>query len=221
LKNIMTIIDSSAQFCLADVSQETSLHENISIILEKTRLATEIMEKFRDYRKTLAWHYHPVEVGKLILDTWRLMQHTFPAGRISFQADIEDHLPRVLGNHENLQRVFFNLFLNAIQAIGKKGKISVEVRLTASQEMVEIKITDNGAGIPPEIIGQIFLPYFTTKKEGDGLGLHICNLILREHKGTIDIESAEKSGTRVTVRIPAMKNDSQRKSVEELFGQGE
>jgi signal transduction histidine kinase len=149
------------------------------------------------------------------------MQHTFPAGRVSFQADIEDHLPRVLGNHENLQRVFFNLFLNAIQAIGKKGKISVEVRLTASQEMVEIKITDNGAGIPPEIIGQIFLPYFTTKKEGDGLGLHICNLILREHKGTIDIESAEKSGTRVTVRIPAMKNDSQRKSVEELFGQGE
>lgn len=113
------------------------------------------------------------------------------------------NIPLVNGDYNQLKQAFFNLIRNAVQAMPGGG----ELKITCSMEDENIKISfsDEGAGISPEDIGRIFDPYFTTKKEGNGLGLVIVERIVREHGARLLVESTEKKGTTFTVEFPTGK----------------
>lgn len=128
--------------------------------------------------------------------------------QVTFEARLDKHLPEIIASRENLERVFLNLFMNAIHAVSKKGKVILETRLLSSQDRVEIKIMDNGKGISKEQQERLFEPFFTTKENGTGLGLSICQSIIHQHKGTIAIESQLRKGTTVTVLLPVSQSGS-------------
>jgi len=111
-------------------------------------------------------------------------------------------LPEVQCYPQQLNQVFVNLLVNAAQAMKEMGEIRVATR--AFNGLVEIKISDNGEGIPKDSISKIFDPFFTTKEvgQGTGLGLNVAHNIIKKHKGTIDVESTVNKGTTFTVRIP-------------------
>ncbi|HUV51088.1 MAG TPA: ATP-binding protein [Anaerolineae bacterium] len=111
-------------------------------------------------------------------------------------------LPLVECYPQQLNQVFVNLLVNAAQAIEKQGEIRITTR--ALDGKVEIKISDTGKGIPKENLSKIFDPFFTTKEvgKGTGLGLNISYKIIKEHNGTIDVESTVGKGTTFTIRIP-------------------
>jgi signal transduction histidine kinase len=116
---------------------------------------------------------------------------------------LADSLPVFKGNIQKLEQVIVNMLINASEAItGPSGKIRIETGLINSDEYV--RITDNGAGIEESDLKYIYDPFFTTKRNhgGTGLGLSISYGIIKEHKGRIDVESAQGKGTAFTIRIP-------------------
>jgi signal transduction histidine kinase len=116
----------------------------------------------------------------------------------------------VLGDRNQLKQVFLNLLLNALQAMGGRGRISVRARLvetgahTAAERRVEVEVADTGRGIEPAHLARVFEPFFTTKREGTGLGLVVCESILTLHGGEIALTSLEGQGTTVHVRLPLL-----------------
>ncbi len=115
---------------------------------------------------------------------------------------------KIKANPGEIQQVFTNLITNALQAMnGGKGQLTLSSR--SLKDRVEIKVSDNGVGIPPKHLSQIFDPFFTTKKigEGTGLGLNIVYRIVTKHEGTIEVESAEGAGTTFTIKFPKWRDE--------------
>ena len=115
---------------------------------------------------------------------------------------------KIGANPGEIQQVFTNLITNAFQAMnGGEAKLLLSTR--SLKESVEVKVTDNGAGIPPKYLSKIFDPFFTTKNpgEGTGLGLNIVYRIVAKYEGTIDVESKENMGTTFTIKFPLRRNE--------------
>lgn len=101
-----------------------------------------------------------------------------------------------------LQQVFTNIILNAIQAMPQGGRLTIQT--SASGNQVEVEVKDTGCGISPENMGKLFTPFYTTKEEvkGVGLGLAVAYGIIKLHYGTIEVQSKEGKGTVFTIRLP-------------------
>jgi signal transduction histidine kinase len=115
---------------------------------------------------------------------------------------------KIKANTGEIQQVFTNLITNAFQAMdGRGGKLVLSTR--SLKDLVEVKVSDDGMGIPQKYLNQIFDPFFTTKKpgEGTGLGLNIVYRIVTKYEGTIDVESKEQFGTTFTIRFPIGRNE--------------
>jgi signal transduction histidine kinase len=108
---------------------------------------------------------------------------------------------------EQLHQVLLNLVLNGMQAIEGEGRITIAAKVDApggpsQADSVEISVSDTGAGIPPESLERIFRPFYTTKRGGTGLGLSLCRRIIRQHGGTLTVESKPGKGSRFIIRLP-------------------
>jgi two-component system nitrogen regulation sensor histidine kinase NtrY len=102
-----------------------------------------------------------------------------------------------------MKRVFNNIFDNAIEAMNKKVKITVRAAYERKIQQVNVEVADTGPGISVEDRTKIFLPYFSTKKKGAGLGLAIVNQIIREHNGSIRVDNNQPTGARFIIQLPA------------------
>ena len=127
--------------------------------------------------------------------------------------EIESHIEGdfiVFGNQARLVQLLTNIMRNSVEAIENlsDGKITVSLVRSAMDGMAELSIHDNGPGIPDKVLTQIFAPFFTTKKEGTGLGLFVARKVARDHRGRIDIESEPGEGTNVRVSIPIAPPDA-------------
>jgi len=111
-------------------------------------------------------------------------------------------------DREQMKQVLLNLILNALQAMPGGGKLRIEAALAPFGEgektgqAVEIRVQDTGGGIPAEIQGRIFEPFFSTKEEGIGLGLSVAQRIVEEHQGTFRVASREGEGTVFSIVLP-------------------
>lgn len=119
---------------------------------------------------------------------------------IRVDIELASSLPLVQGDRNQIKQVFFNVIKNARQAM-KSGGI-IRIRAFADDEFVYIQIGDTGEGIPQEDLRKVFQPYFSTKKEGHGLGMMIVERIMRDHGGQIGIDSRPSVGTLVTLQLP-------------------
>jgi signal transduction histidine kinase len=113
---------------------------------------------------------------------------------------------RMKADPQRLRQVFLNLALNAIDAVGENGEITIRAQAVRNtqgrREKIVINFKDNGVGIPVSHLNRIFDPFFTTKTVGTGLGLAVSHRIIQDHKGMIEVESHEKRGTNFRVTLP-------------------
>ena len=119
----------------------------------------------------------------------------------TLEAELAEPLPWVRGSRDQLIQVVFNLVLNAIDATAKGGRIVVSARAGEGGRVL-LAVRDDGAGIPAAALGKLFQPYFTTKKQGTGLGLFVTRKIVHEHGGTVRCESAPGAGTLFEIDLP-------------------
>jgi len=120
---------------------------------------------------------------------------------------LQADLPRAVIDPAQIERVFVNMIVNAAEAMGSGGRLTLTTRFLPEQAEIEIGFTDTGHGIPPENLERIFDPFFTTKDIGTGLGLAISYGIVKEHRGTISVDSEVGSGTTFNVRLPVSTED--------------
>ena len=124
---------------------------------------------------------------------------------IEKRLELRDDLPPVYVDPKQIQQVFLNLFLNAVQAMQHGGTLTVQSDLIERDgaEMVQVRVTDTGQGIPPQILEKIFTPFFTTKAQGTGLGLAISHRLIEQQGGRLSVVSEDGKGTTFTVELPA------------------
>lgn len=148
-----------------------------------------------------------LSVREVLESTTDLIENELLLNNISLRMSLDDHPSRIKGHYQNLQHVFLNLFLNAIEAMCNGGELSVSTLVEG--DMVRIDIRDTGIGIPKKNLGMIFDPFFTTKEvgKGTGLGLSVSYGIIEKHHGSIVAESEEEKGTNITVLLPLVEND--------------
>ena len=147
----------------------------------------------------------PINVNDTVARMWNTIKLEAFSRQISFSLEQEENLPEVRGDVERLERVFLNLFKNAIQAVPDEGKVTVQTRFLPGEKVVAVNVIDNGPGIPEHIRQRIFDPFFTTKEEGTGLGLSICQLIVQQHKGTITLDGGYPGRTTFSVKLPVFR----------------
>jgi len=138
-----------------------------------------------------------------------LLEHQLETGKVKVRRELSAQAPVVDGVEYKLQQVFLNLFLNARDAMPRGGWLAVSTKI--ENQAVVIEVADTGSGIPSEHLARIYDPFFTTKSigQGTGLGLSIAYGIIREHDGTMQVESSVGQGTRFTLRLPLSKSFSQ------------
>jgi two-component system, NtrC family, sensor kinase len=151
-----------------------------------------------------------VDLNGVIGDVLALLEHPLQIGRIKVRRDLLSPAPVVMGIEHKLQQVFLNLFLNARDAMPRGGWLTIVSRIDGDRGVVEV--ADTGSGIPSEQLSRIYDPFFTTKSigQGTGLGLSITYGIVREHEGTINVESTVGQGTRFVVSLPLSVFNQQR-----------
>ncbi len=128
---------------------------------------------------------------------------------------VPEDLPRILVDSNQLSQVLMNLLINAAEATPDGGSITISANKVATENSIEIRVSDTGCGIPPDILPHVFEPFFTTKHgKGTGLGLSISATYVRRNKGEIRIESVLGQGTTVTIKLP-IRQEETHKAVEE------
>jgi two-component system NtrC family sensor kinase len=143
----------------------------------------------------------PVDLAHVADDALFLLQSQLKDGKCEV---VRAYQPATaLGNANQLQQIFVNLIVNALQAMDGSGTITVRVGRSAAGR-VQLSVTDTGPGVKPEVAKRIFEPFFTTKPEGKGtgLGLSICYQIAEEHGGSIRVEPGPERGARFVVELP-------------------
>ena len=143
-----------------------------------------------------------VDLARLAEDALFLMQSQLKGGQVEIVRELEP--ARTIGNGNQIQQIIVNLVVNALQAIGNKGRVAVATG-PGQPGRVQLAISDNGPGVPTELAGRIFEPFFTTKPEGQGtaLGLSICYRIAEEHGGSIHHEPVPGGGASFVLDFPA------------------
>jgi signal transduction histidine kinase len=121
------------------------------------------------------------------------------------QVTLSGELPQVSFDGEQIRRVVINLLDNAIRAVqerGDEGMVEISTAFVEDEGMVAISVSDNGSGIPEDLMDRIFEPYFSTREEGTGLGLAIAQRIAEEHGGTLACFPGSQGGAVLTIKIP-------------------
>ena len=128
---------------------------------------------------------------------------TPPTG-IECQVQIDENLPRVLGDRRLIKRTVVNLMENALHAVNGNGTVRVRVEPDASnaERFLRLSVSDTGVGVDPELQERIFEPYFSTRASGTGLGLAIAKKVVEDHGGQISLESESGGGTEVNMTLP-------------------
>jgi len=205
LKNLLASIQSLAQLCIEKSELVPPLDGHLQTIYESSLKANRLIKNFLDYAGIVKYDHlrcEPLNIHEIIERMWNIARATTAAPRVLLTKRFSKKLPEIEGDKEKLERVFLNLFLNAIQAIPEKGRVAVETRHLASEKKIEIHVIDDGPGIPKKLRAKVFEPFFTTKEGGTGLGLSTSRAIVEQHGGTIRLATHHNRGTDISIQLP-------------------
>jgi two-component system nitrogen regulation sensor histidine kinase NtrY len=133
---------------------------------------------------------------------------------VVFQTDFYPEQLVAMLDPEQMKRAFVNLIENSIEATEAKGTISIGTTYDKNSRNIKIFFKDDGRGIPPDVKDKLFTPYFSTKREGTGLGLTIVSSIISDHHGFIRVKNNSPKGSIFIIELPAMKSDAIKVTVE-------
>jgi hypothetical protein len=204
IKNPLAAISGAISVLAGDFPEEDPRREVVAKVLEQiTRLdkaATDLLYFGKPGQPQFSW----VDVNELIKQTLFFVAQHPESRNVNQLQELTRSLPPVWVDEKQLQQVFFNIIINAIQAMKNGGTllIQTDLRSQADKQVVRVLIGDSGPGIAAEDLERIFQPFYTTKTQGTGLGLAICRQLMEQQGGAIRIASRPGEGTRVTIELP-------------------
>ncbi len=197
LRNPLGVIKGSAETLSRKLESADALARELAgyISSEVNRLNV-IISRFLDFARPSQLEMRPEEITPLVERALKAVHDRWPEARIEIEREYSPDLPPVPVDAELCEQVFINLVVNAYEAMPSGGTLRVAVGPASvdGRRGIEVEIADSGSGIPPELRDQIFNPFFTTKKEGVGLGLSIVSKIVDDHAGSIRVSSGSGQG---------------------------
>ncbi len=181
-------------------AQAERVREDLRVARDEIARLDQIINQFLRAIRPTQPELQPTTVNDVVAETLALMEREIGDRDILVEQELAEGLPRILLDRAQLKQAFYNIIKNALQATRSGGIL--RIRTEVDDSYVTISFIDSGHGIAPEQIGQLFEPYFTTKQNGTGLGLMIVQRIVREHGGTMEVESDKDRGTTFRIKLP-------------------
>jgi signal transduction histidine kinase len=179
------------------------LELGIDTIKRRSEGLLKFAETYRSLNKITKLNLQRIYVRELFANLHQLMQPTFEQKGTELEIFLKNPDLQMQADLSLLEQVFINLIVNALEAV--KESTHPRIILSADQTLdrkIILKVADNGQGMPEEVMDKIFIPFFSTKKSGSGIGLSLCKQIVMLHKGTIQVQSKEGQGTVFQMQFP-------------------
>ncbi|HTB18661.1 MAG TPA: ATP-binding protein [Bryobacteraceae bacterium] len=210
IRNPLSTIKGSAEMLLKNVDADGAVaHELAGFISTEVDRTNALVTRFLDFARPLALRLEKTEIAEVIDEAVAQVEKHTPPLDVSIYKNYSPDIPPFLLDRQLIERVFYNLLLNAAQASPPQGTVTVKTRQfgeTTGDDTVEISVIDRGTGIASKDRESIFNPFFTTKSSGVGLGLAIVSKIVDEHGGQITVESEPGAGSVFRVFLPVREN---------------
>ncbi len=204
--NPLGIVMGFAQDLLSETDPATSQYRALKIIDEEAKRCQKIIQELLEFARPKSADLSLTGIAQTVEKTLNLVRNHLYKNKIEADTQVGENLPKIHADPQQLEQVLVNLYLNAIDAMPEGGKLSVEAKVESDGIMapvVALTVADTGFGIEETDLSKIFLPFFTAKKtKGLGLGLPICERIIKNHNGKIEVESQPGKGTTFKIYLP-------------------
>ena len=205
--NPLGIVMGFTQDLLSETDPSSPSYRSLKIIDEETKRCEKIIRNLLQFARPRATEVSQTDVRQLVEKTINLLANHLYKQKIEAISEIENNLPSISADPQQMEQVLVNLCLNAIDAMPEGGKLTVAAKAEpptdGGSSTVAITVADTGFGIEERDLPKIFQPFFTAKKKrGLGLGLPICDRIIKNHGGRIKVESQPGQGTTFKVHLP-------------------
>ncbi len=179
--------------------------QDLDLIIHETTRAAEIVRGLLDFARERPTTMEPLDLNDVVRRTVRLIVNQKKFEHIAIEEALQNDLPEVCGDMNQLQQVLLNLALNACTAMPSGGHLNIGTGIDDGR--VVLRVSDTGCGIKEELLERIFEPFFTTQPvgKGTGLGLSVTFGIVEQHHGTIEVQSNEGQGSAFTISLPVAK----------------
>jgi nitrogen-specific signal transduction histidine kinase len=221
LKNPLAGIEVMAGLLRRQVPDSADAQSLLADIMSEAKLANAIVVEMLEFVRPIRLQMEQTDIREVVQQSVTLAEGKASRGDISLKLDLGPDLPMLDGDFHQLCQVFSNLVINAFEALEGRGRITIKAAVEAvapdpafsadppmPSRAVVVDVIDNGPGVPAELSDRIFVPFFTTKPKGSGLGLPIVRKIVDAHEGRIDLSSHVDTGTRFRVTLPVSAGSS-------------
>lgn len=219
INNPLFVISGEAEMLFTDKDKDKGTKDASRVIIEQSKRIKGLVESVLKFSRKKELKKKPLNVNDVVETTFLLLSYRPKIGNIEIVKELDPNLPKILGDENQIQEVFLNIVLNAVDAMEKRGRLTVKThsekvieygrRMTdkfrVGAELVVIEFKDTGKGMDEEMLKKIFDVFFSTKENGTGLGLSICHGIIEAHQGIIEAFSKLGEGSTFVVKLPIYK----------------
>jgi two-component system NtrC family sensor kinase len=210
--NPLGIVMGFAEDLLSETDPSSPQHRSLQIINEEARRCQKIIQELLEFSRPKNADFSLTDIMQIVEKTLNLVTNHLYKQKIEAGTVMEENLPKIYADPQQLEQVLVNLYLNAIDAMPEGGKLIIGARIEpvdGSPLMVLITVADTGFGIEATDLSKIFHPFFSAKKgRGMGLGLSITERIVKNHGGRIEVESQPGTGTTFRIHLPLNRKES-------------
>ena len=179
--------------------------ESINLILDEINRLASLVKRLVVFSRPIYKNLIPTHINQVIEEMVSLIDFESSGKKVLLKKKYYEGLPLINADPNSLKQLLINIITNSLESIDKSGEIVIETTFNKEKSMIAVEISDTGKGIPDDILGNIFDPFFTSKETGTGLGLSISHEIVTAHGGKISFQKNNGKGTRCIIWFPIIK----------------
>ena len=207
----ITAIHGFVRFMKKEMDVSSPFYKPVCLMDEQSFYIKDMLTNLMELIRHREVHKSQININAVIHKSLNLLTDELRIKRVGWDLQLDDQIPFINGDAVHLQQVFMNLVINAMEALGEMPHGAPRTLLVSSKYDSEtchavVTFKDNGPGITREHLAQVFDPFFSTKPQGSGIGLSLCNDLVTEHGGSISVDSGH-DGTIFTVKLPCIRLD--------------
>ena len=202
INNPLTSILINTHLMLEKLEKNHAFHEYLSLIADETTRCTNIVKGLLEFSRQSPPQKAYTDINEIINRTLQLLENQTSFQNISIIKKLNQNLPQIRVDKDKVEQVFWNLMINASEAMPGGGTLNISSQFSTDKKYIEIEFIDTGKGIPKVNINKLFDPFFSTKSSGTGLGLAVSYGIIEQHQGKIEVKSELGQGSVFTISLP-------------------
>jgi signal transduction histidine kinase len=217
VKNPLAGIEVMAGILKRQLPDSPDAQAILGDIIKEAKMANAIVLEVLEFVRPIRLQVERMSLVDVIKDAVALAESHAPRGNVNVDVSVPEGISTIQGDPHQIRQLFTNLLTNAFEAMNGRGSVRIQATELEEEEppvggeghsgpLVQVDVTDDGPGVPPDVMDRIFSPFFTTKPQGSGLGLAIVRKIVNAHDGRIDVSGNPSGGTQFRVTLPVSGN---------------